>query len=144
MKLVCVALLFASLSFGTLGENENSLEKEMGMVPQPKLEIREHRSGRISQIQGGRFSLREYSDTRGIVFGLAWNGGTPDLKALLGNYFQEYSEAKNKTRLKPGSRRLRVETSAMVVEHFGSVRNLQGRAFIRQLLPQGFHETDIQ
>ena len=31
-----------------------------------------------------------------------------------------------------------------ILEHFGSVRNLQGKAFIPKLLPQGFHETDIQ
>ena len=89
--------------------------------------------------------VREYVSTSGIVFGIAWNGLIhPDLTQLLGTYTGEYEEALRQTPRQPGRRRLQVKTNSVVVEKWGHMRNLQGRAYVPGLIPPGVRIDEIR
>jgi hypothetical protein len=89
--------------------------------------------------------VREYVSTSGVVFGIAWNGLIhPNLTQLLGSYAGEYQEALLQTPRIKGSRHLQVKTSGVVVEKWGHMRNLQGRAYVPSLIPPGVRVDEIK
>ena len=68
----------------------------------------------------------------------------PDLTQLLGSYADEYHQALQKTPRKHGRRFNRVKTNRLVVEKWGHMRNLQGRAYVPDLIPPGVNVDDIK
>jgi len=90
-------------------------------------------------------SVREFVSPAGIVFAIAWNGYVhPELTQLLGSYWDEYSTAQQKGLRKPGSRRLKLATDNIVVEKWGHMRNLHGRAYVPALVPEGLSTDEIK
>lgn len=59
----------------------------------------------------------------------------PDLNQLLGPYSAEYHGALLKTPRELGHPFLRVKTNGLVVEEWGHVRDLEGRAYVPDLVP---------
>lgn len=104
------------------------------------------RSGYTVQVvESDANTVREYIAPSGIVFGIAWNGMThPDVSQLLGSYAGEYAQALKESPRHPGSRRRQVKTGRLVVEKWGHMRNLQGRAYDPNLLPPGVTSEDIK
>jgi hypothetical protein len=99
----------------------------------------------VQEIRSDAVVLREYVSSAGIVFAVAWNGLIhPDLTPLLGSHAGAYEEALRQTPPKPGSRHLQVKTSQIIVEKWGQMRNLQGRAYVPALLPPGMSADEIQ
>jgi hypothetical protein len=89
--------------------------------------------------------VREYVAPSGLVFGIAWNGLThPDLTKLLGSYAAPYKKALRQTPRKPGLRRHQVKSDQVVVEKWGHMRNLQGRAYAPALIPPGVSVDEIR
>lgn len=90
-------------------------------------------------------SVREFVSPAGIVFAIAWNGYVhPELTQLLGSYWGEYSTAQQKGSRKSGSRRLKLATDNIVVEKWGHMRNLHGRAYVPALVPEGLNIDEIK
>ena len=86
--------------------------------------------------------IREYINADGIVFAIAWNGPTlPNLKQLLGNYFQQLSAP---TTAHTGLRNTSIRSSDVVIQSHGHMRAFQGRAFIPALMPSTVQENQIQ
>lgn len=99
----------------------------------------------IQTIESDSTTVREYLSPSGVVFGIAWNGLVhPDLKLLLGSYAGEYQDALRKTPGKPGRRHLQVKTNRVIVEKWGHMRNLQGRAYVPSLIPPGVSVDEIK
>ncbi|HYA85955.1 MAG TPA: DUF2844 domain-containing protein [Nitrospirota bacterium] len=100
----------------------------------------------VREIVSDATTVREYASPEGIVFGLAWNGLVyPDLRQLLGSYAEEYQTALSQVPRQPGGRRhVLVRTSRVVVEKWGHMRNLQGRAYALDLIPQGVSVDEIK
>ncbi|KAF1018979.1 MAG: hypothetical protein GAK30_03377 [Paracidovorax wautersii] len=90
--------------------------------------------------------IREYLDTNGIVFGLAWRGPVkPDLAELLGNYFPQYTAAIQAARAARGPRSpVAVEADNLVVRAGGHMGSFSGQAWLPQALPAGVAGSDIQ
>lgn len=79
--------------------------------------------------------VREFVSPAGIVFGVAWQGPSmPDLRQVLGTYFDRYVEA-TATRKARGP--VAVEQPGLVVQSAGHLRAFVGRAYIPEALPQG-------
>ena len=79
--------------------------------------------------------VREYVSPAGIVFGVAWQGPSmPDLRQVLGTYFDRYVEARA-TRKARGP--VAIEQPGLVVQSAGHPRAFVGRAYIPEALPQG-------
>ena len=79
--------------------------------------------------------VREFVSPAGIVFGVAWHGPSmPDLRQVLGTYFDRYVEA-SATRKARGP--VAIEQPGLVVQSAGHPRAFVGRAYIPEALPQG-------
>lgn len=99
----------------------------------------------VHEAMSASVAVREYVSPSGVVFGIAWNGLIhPDLTPLLGSYAGEYEEALRQTPRKPGRRRLQVKANRVVVEKWGHMRNLKGRAYAPALIPPGVSVDEIK
>ena len=91
-------------------------------------------------------TVREYISADGKVFAVGWNGPWfPDLKQILGNYFDQYSRA----RLAQTTSRMRrgpvlVNEPGLIVQIGGHVRAFAGRAYVPEMLPSGVGAENIQ
>jgi Protein of unknown function (DUF2844) len=88
--------------------------------------------------------VREYISDSGIVFALAWNGPMlPDLKALLGPYFEDLvAESARKPRA--GRSHIGVDLPEVVIHSGGHMRAFEGSAWIPTELPAGFSTDDVR
>lgn len=130
-------------AFATLGENWTSTEVDrasmkatLRMLPAAKFTVHE------IQTPYGTM-LREYVSTAGTVFAVAWRGPVmPDLRQVLGSYFDRYVEAASGKHV--GIRHLAISEPGLVVQSSGRMRSFSGRAYLPQLLPQGVAAEEIR
>ena len=86
--------------------------------------------------------IRQYASPDGSVFGIAWRGPMlPDLKQLLGTYFDQYAAANVKH---TGHRSIRIHQGGLVFESSGHMRAFVGRAYVPQLVPPGVAIEEIR
>jgi hypothetical protein len=143
--LAAAMLLTAGPGRATLGESADSIasdQKALAAVrPSPTI-----RNGyTVQEISSDSVVVREYVSPTGIVFAIAWQGLIhPDLTLLLGSHAREYEEALRQTSHQPGRRHLHVKSNNIIVEKWGQMRNLQGRAYVPALLPPGLSIDAIQ
>lgn len=88
--------------------------------------------------------VREYVSDGGIVFALSWEGPVlPDLKALLGKYFDTMvSESARMPRA--GRSQLTVNNQEVVIQSGGHMRAFEGGAWIPAAFPAGFTADDVR
>ena len=99
----------------------------------------------IEEIRSDATTVREFISPEGVVFALAWNGLVhPNLTPLLGTYATDYQQALKDTPRTPGRKSLQVSSPRVVVEKWGHMRNLQGRAYAPDLLPPGVTIHEIK
>jgi hypothetical protein len=129
----------------TLGESAASIESDRNVLSAVQRAKTVRDSFTVQEIQSGSTIVKEYISPSGIVFGIAWNGLIhPDLTQLLGTYAGEYEEALQQTPRQPGRRRIQVRTNRVVVDKWGHMRNLQGRAYVPALIPSGVSVDEIR
>jgi hypothetical protein len=90
--------------------------------------------------------VREYVSSGGTVFAVAWQGPwLPDLRQLLGSYFEQYRAA---VQARSGTRMARkpvtIDQPGLVVQIGGHIRAFAGRAYVPGMLPSGVRAEDIQ
>jgi len=129
----------------TLGESVDSIESDRAALSATRGTATAQDGYTVHEVNYDSTTVREYVSSSGIVFAIAWNGLVrPDLTQLLGSYAGEYQKALEQTAREPGRRRLRVKTDKVVVEHWGHMRNLQGRAYVPALIPPGVSTNEIR
>ncbi len=80
--------------------------------------------------------VREYVARAGNVFAVAWQGPwLPDMRQLLGPYFQQYSQAARARR--GGHGPLLIHEPGLMVQVAGHPRSFAGRALLPQMVPAG-------
>lgn len=145
---LCVAsLLLASVGRvdAALGETAESIEADQKVLSALRHSASTRGSHTVHEIDSGSTVVREYISPSGIIFAVAWNGLMhPDLSQLLGRYLDEYQETLKGIVPSRGQRRLQVKTNRIIVEKWGHMRNLQGRAYVPQLLPAGLNIDEIK
>jgi hypothetical protein len=90
--------------------------------------------------------VREYVSSAGKVFAIAWQGPwPPDMRQLLGSYFDPYIQAA-RARSGPGMARrpLMIEQPGLVVQVGGHPRSFVGRAYIPDQLPSNVTAEEIR
>ena len=88
-------------------------------------------------------TVREYVSPAGMVFAVAWEGPSlPDLRQLLGTYFDQYAGAATARRARRAP--VLVELPTLVVQSSGHMRAFAGKAYLPQGLPQGVVANEIQ
>jgi len=143
--------LLAFISMGaqrvqaTLGESADSVATDRRALSAMQGATTVYGSYTVHEVRSDSIVVREYVSTTGVVFGIAWKGLIhPDLTQLLGSYAGEYQKALRQTSRKQGRRHLLVKTDAVVVEKWGHMRNLQGRAYAPGLIPPGVSVYEIK
>jgi hypothetical protein len=91
----------------------------------------------------GTVNVREYVNPDGKVFGVAWDGPTkPDLRQLLGAYFERYSSAAAKHTLVQQLRSMDQPDFALRVS--GHMRHFSGSAWVPSLIPTNVTPADVK
>jgi hypothetical protein len=98
----------------------------------------------VHELQMQHGSVREFVNPSGKVFGVAWEGFfMPDMKQLLGTYFDKYVEAARRGQGK-GRAPLVIHDSELVMRSTGHMRAWKGVAYVPDMVPQGVNVDDIR
>jgi hypothetical protein len=91
-------------------------------------------------------AVKEYASPVGKVFAVTWKGPVhPDLRQLLGPYFDQYTQAVQAQRAQHRSRGfLLIQHAGLVIQISGHMRSFVGKAYVPQQLPAGVHAEDIR
>jgi hypothetical protein len=145
LGLAAAFLAVAGRVQATLGESEDSVASDETTLAAAKHSTTAHNGYKVRELQSDSVAVREYITPAGVIFAIAWNGLIhPDLPPLLGSYNDEYQTALRHAPLEPGRRRLHIQTNQVVVEKWGHMRNLQGRAYVPALIPPGVSVDEIK
>jgi hypothetical protein len=145
-----LVLILASCSLpqqvqATLGESVNSVTTNKKSLSAVRSIEKTASKYTVYESQYDTITIREYASPSGIVFGIAWIGLThPDLTPLLGSYASEHKKALNQVKRQHGSKRVKVKSENVVVEKWGHMRKLQGRAYAPDLIPEGVSVDEIK
>lgn len=140
-----LALLLSGLGVpaaAALGEDLGSVQAEAARM-QAVLEVGQEAGYAVHllRLPSGTV-VRQYVSSAGMVFAVSWQGpALPDLRQLLGRYFDAYVEAV-KSRGPGASRSMR--STALVVQTGGHMRAYFGRVYVPQMLPRGVSAERIQ
>lgn len=138
-------LATAQQAQATLGESVDSVESDRKAFSAVQHATPARNSYTVQELKSDANVVREYVSTSGIVFAIAWNGlSHPDLTTLLGNYVGEYQQALQHTASRKGKRHFQVRTSRIIVEKWGHMRNMRGRAYIPALIPSGVSINELK
>lgn len=137
------ALVVSVPAAATLGEDVNSVRTDQTQM-QGTLQITSSAKFAVHEIQlPSGTVLRQYVSPAGMVFAVSWQGPSlPDLRQVLGRYFEQYTEA---VKTPDGGAGPRVtQQPGLVVQSGGHMRAFFGRAYVPQMLPRGVLVGEIQ
>ncbi len=141
MRVALAMLLLPLTAAAGLGGNVASVQADQAQL---NAVLRATPANRYTQFElqlPSGTTVREYVSVSGTVFALTWEGPSlPDLRQLLGSYFQQYVDAVQGGG--PGARLIR--QAGLVVYSGGHMRAFRGRAYIAQLQPQGVAAEELQ
>jgi hypothetical protein len=143
--LFAAVLGVAEQAQAALGGSVDSIESDRKVLSTVRSATTVSPAYSVYEIVSDAITVREYVSSAGIVFGIAWNGlAYPDLTQFLGPYADEYQKAMAQASRQPGRRHAQVKTDRVIVEKWGHMRNLQGRAYAPSLVPQGVSVDEIK
>lgn len=143
--IVFMLVLSASNAHATLGQSTDSIEADRAALSGVLHAPQNHAAYTVQEFQTDATTIREYVSLHGTVFGIAWSGlAHPNLDPLLGSYADDYKKAEKNSPHKKEHRRYRaVKSNRVVVERWGHMRKLQGRAYDPSLLPTGVNASEL-
>ncbi len=122
----------------TLGRDTSSVDADRVRMQGALLRIVRSDTYIVHEMQSSSgTTVREYVSPTGTVFAVAWQGPwQPDLRQILGPYFDDYQRA---LEARAGKRRSRgsfaIELPDLTVQMTGHPRAFSGRAFVPRLMP---------
>ena len=151
LKLTQAILLTLALPFSlsaSLGRDATSVQEDVAKM-QGTLHTSSGNSYTVHEIQAPTgVAIKEYASPVGQVFAVTWKGPIhPDLRQLLGPYYDEYVQAVRTQRAQRGGGGhgpVLIQDAGLVVEVSGHLRSFTGRAYIPQQLPAGTRVEDIR
>lgn len=149
---LAISLMFGLLTFpaplfAALGGDSNSVQADQVHM-QGSLRSTRAQSYTVHEIQAATgTTVREYVSSSGTVFAVAWKGPwPPDMRQLLGDYFEQYAgavqsqgEAQNR-----GRRPLHIEQPGLVVHIGGHPRSFAGTAYLPDRIPEGVRAEELR
>jgi len=151
MKLNLPALHFAlmalaapSAAFATLGGDVSTLQADREQMKASAPAIRKTTGYAVHEMTTtGGTTVREYANSAGTVFAVAWNGPhIPNLRQLLGPYFDTYTTGASAKHV--GHTHLSIRQDSLVVRASGHMRAFSGTAYVPKLMPPGISEQEIK
>lgn len=139
-------LVSAAPAFASLGGTVESVTADRVHVQGALLQVAQNDGYTVHELQSAKGTvIREFVSPAGTVYGVAWQGPwMPDLKQVLGAYFDEYTAA---LAARNGRRRrgpISIETPDLIVQLSGHPRSFSGRAYVPALVPQGVAAASIR
>lgn len=146
MYLLCLSLILAPASvFATLGGDAGSVAKDRSALAGVRRAATTRSAYTVEEMSYEGTTVREYLNSAGIVFAVAWNGHLhADLDQILGSYAAEYRSARAQQTRSHGRKRQKLSTANLVLETWGHMRALQGRAYLPALIPDGVTIDEIK
>ncbi len=98
----------------------------------------------LTRANGG--TVHEFTNAAGQVFAVTWSGpGKPDLRTLLGRYFEALQAAnrQNARAMHMLRRPSQVSQADLQIQSEGHMGWFRGVAFVPSLAPAGFAPTDL-
>ncbi len=143
--LAALASLVAAVALpasAALGGDTATVEADVAHL-QGRLKIARVQRYAVHEIEAPHGTVvREYVSPAGRVFGVAWNGPVkPDLRQVLGPYFDTYVEAVAKRKARGP---VQVVLPGLVVQSSGHMRAFVGSAYLPDGLPEGVAAGEIQ
>lgn len=132
--------------FGALGGDVTSVEADRAKM-EATLQTTSRQLYTVHEMHtANNVTVREFVSPAGKVFGVAWEGvSRPDMKQLLGAYFDQYTQAVQKQEAKRvGRGPLLIQQPGFVLQMSGHMRALAGRAYIPQLVPAGVQIEELR
>lgn len=141
--MLVVAGSFPFSAFAVLGGDVSSIKADQSQLG-GTLQITQRGTVTVHEIQAASgTAVKEYVSPAGTVFAVTWSGPSiPDLRQLLGQYFDVYTEAVRVARPGPGP--VSVQQPGLVVQSGGRMRAFVGRAYVPSMIPQGMSADQIQ
>ena len=139
-------LLAASPAWGSLGGDTASIQADqVHMQASRRTTVAEAYTVHEMQTPSGSV-VREFVSPEGKVFGVAWQGPwPPDMRQVLGSYFDQYVQAaQSRGGARMGRRPLVINEPGLVVQVGGHMRAFSGRAYVPEMLPSGVGAENIQ
>jgi len=146
MAAALVAVATAAPAWGSLGGDAASVQADQIHL-QGTRTLKAAGSYTVHEIQAASGTVvREFVSAEGKVFAIAWHGPwMPDMRQLLGSYFDQYAQANQAQR---GARMRRgpilINQPGLVVQIGGHQRAFAGRAYVPEMLPSGVSAENIQ
>ena len=125
----------------TLGEDASSVQADQAQM-QGTLQITSTGKFFVHEIQlPSGTVVKQFVSPAGMVFAVSWKGPSlPELRQVLGRYFEQYAEAARTQGAGAGPR----VTQGLVVQSGGHMRAFFGRVYVPQMLPRGVLAEEIQ
>src|SRR5476649_2319909 len=123
----------ASVASATLGGDASSVDADRVRLLGALRGITRTNDVAVHEMQSAAGTvLREYVTSTGTVFGVAWQGPwMPDLRQILGTYFEPYQAAVRATRKARGRRGpIVIDTPDLVMRVSGHQRAFSGTAYL--------------
>jgi hypothetical protein len=142
----CAILAAPVALWASLGSDYASVEADRAKL-QGQLQSTTSDAITVHQIQAASgVNVREYVSPAGKVFAVAWQGPFhPDLRQVLGTYYDEYMKAAQEQRAsRRGHGPLMIHEAGLVVEISGHLRAFWGRAYVPQMMPANVKAEDIK
>jgi Protein of unknown function (DUF2844) len=135
------------LLLAALGGSATSIDADRVKVQGALLRVQTADRYTLHEIQSAAgTTIREYVSPAGNVFAVAWNGpAMPDLRQVFGEYYSVYQqEVERVRRTRRGRGPIAVDNGNLVVQISGHMRSLTGRAYVKQLVPNGLDPAAIR
>lgn len=144
--LIAALLIGASPAWSSLGGDLGSIQADQIRM-QGTRKATSAESYTVHEIQGNNGTVvREYVSPDGKVFAVSWHGPwLPDMRQLLGSYFDQYAranQAQSAARMRRGP--VLIDVPGLVVQMGGHLRAFSGRAYVPEMLPSGVRVEDIE
>jgi len=132
--------LWPTTASASLGGSVSSVETDRVQMKSALVRIARSDAYTVHEIQSPTgTTIREYYGTNGVVFGVSWDGEfAPDLRQLLGGYFNQYQNAVQiARRVRKARSRLDLNDNGLIVRATGHNRSFSGIAYAPNLVPAG-------
>ena len=135
----------AAPSRATLGGPAESVAADQAALAAARGTADVRAAYRVERLVSRARTVREYVSPSGVVFAVAWEGASPpDLAVVLGTYAAPVRRAADEQPPTRGRRSRHVEGGGAILETWGHMRALRGRAWVPALVPAGVNVDDIR
>jgi hypothetical protein len=142
---LAVLALPASAS-ASLGGDASSVDADRVQMQGALLRVVNSDAYTLHEVQSSTgTTVREYVSSTGMVFAVAWQGPwLPNLRQLLGTYFDEYQRLQPVQRNRRARGSIVIDQPDLVVQMSGHPRAFSGRAYVPRLMPLSVQAAAIR